>query len=187
MKRYEWDVLPVLRGKDVLLRPITWEDTEKIVHWRNNPKVRENFIFQGAFTNALHTNWIREKVIPGHVIQYIIVRNDTRTPIGSIYYRDLDYSNETAELGIFIGEDAARGCGFGTQALRLFLDFGLHQLGLHRIQLRVLDQNEQARRSYLRAGFQEEGLFRDMIKREGRYISVAFMAFIAGEDTMEER
>lgn len=182
MHKYEWDSLPVLKGRDILLRPITWEDTERIVQWRNNPKVRENFIFQAPFTKELHSNWIRNKVVTGEVVQYIIVLADTGTPIGSIYYRDVDYDNETAELGIFIGEDVARGHGYGTQALTAFLDFGLHGIGLHRIQLRVLAQNEPARRSYLRAGFQEEGTFRDMIKRGDQYISVVFMSVIAEND-----
>ena len=33
-----------LAGEKVYLRPMTIEDTDKIVRWRNNPRVRKNFI-----------------------------------------------------------------------------------------------------------------------------------------------
>lgn len=187
MRKYDWEALPVLQDESIRLRPMTWDDTERIVSWRNNPRVRENFIFQDLFTPELHANWIRKKVMTGEVIQYIIERTDTGLPIGSIYYRDIDYVNESAELGIFIGEDLARGHGYGTKALTLFVNFGLQEIGLHRIQLRVLADNVQARRSYIRAGFQEEGVFHDMIKRDEQYISVVFMSIIEQKSSGGEK
>lgn len=66
------------------------------------------------------------------------------------------------EYGIFIGEESARGKGLGTETARLFTDFGFAGLHLHRISLRVLAENAAARRSYEKAGFVQEGIFRDM-------------------------
>lgn len=182
MNRIDWKNLPVLYGKKVVLRPITLDDTKYIVKWRNNPKVRENFIFQDVFTNEMHNAWMKNKVFAGKVIQYIIELADAHTPVGSIYYRDMDYENESAEFGIFIGEDDARGCGIGTDATQAFVEFGQKTLKMHRIFLRVLEKNEQAYHSYLHAGFQKEGVFRDMVKREDGYINVIFMAVVADSD-----
>lgn len=182
MNRIDWKNLPVLYGKKVVLRPITLDDTKYIVKWRNNPKVQENFIFQDVFTNEMHNAWMKNKVFAGKVIQYIIELADAHMPVGSIYYRDMDYENESAEFGIFIGEDDARGCGIGTDATQAFVEFGQKTLKMHRIFLRVLEKNEQAYHSYLRAGFQKEGVFRDMVKREDGYINVIFMAVVADSD-----
>ena len=108
-----------------------------------------------------------------------IVDKANGTPVGSVYYRDVDHDFNSAEYGIFIGEESARGKGFGTETARLFTDFGFAALGLHRISLRVLAENTPARRSYAAAGFVEEGTFRDMVRLDGVYRDVVFMAKIA--------
>ena len=49
-------------GEKVYLRLMTDEDTDAIVKWRNNPRVRNNFIYQGLFTPEGHRNWIETMV-----------------------------------------------------------------------------------------------------------------------------
>lgn len=171
----------VLDGQKVFLRPIQMEDTPLIVKWRNNKNVRNNFVFQETFTNEMHENWMRTKVATGDVVQYIIVVKEENLPIGSIFFRDIDLKNHSAEYGIFIGEDSARGNGYGTEAAKIFVDFGLSKLNLHRIMLRVFADNLQAIQSYHNAGFQKEGIARDMVYQSGQYRDMVFMSIIAGE------
>ena len=174
--------LPVINGEKISLRPITREDTGRIVAWRNNPEVMKNFIFRQPFTRELHENWLATKVDTGKVIQYIIVDKETGRSVGSVYFRDIDPENESAEYGIFIGEVDCLGRGFGTETALLFTRFGLDVLRLHRISLRVLSGNDIARRSYEKAGFVTEGLFRDMVKLDGEYRDVEFMAMLNEEE-----
>ena len=61
----------------------------------------------------------------------------------------------------------------------MFTDFGFAGLHLHRISLRVLAENTAARRSYEKAGFVQEGIFRDMELLGGAYRDVVFMAKLA--------
>ncbi|WP_300366727.1 GNAT family N-acetyltransferase [uncultured Subdoligranulum sp.] len=171
--------LPRITGDRVALRPITDADTDHIVAWRNTPSVMQNFIFRQTFTPEMHRNWLATKVATGQVVQYIIEDKADGRPVGSVYYRDIDPANHSAEYGIFIGEENARGKGFGTETARLFTEFGFTVLGLHRISLRLLAENLPARRSYEKAGFAEEGLFRDMVLLDGRYRDVVFMAKLA--------
>ncbi|HIZ48901.1 MAG TPA: GNAT family N-acetyltransferase [Candidatus Gemmiger excrementavium] len=171
--------LPRITGDRVALRPITDADTDHIVAWRNTPSVMQNFIFRQTFTPEMHRNWLTTKVATGQVVQYIIEDKADGRPVGSVYYRDIDPANHSAEYGIFIGEENARGKGFGTETARLFTEFGFTVLGLHRISLRLLAENLPARRSYEKAGFAEEGLFRDMVLLDGRYRDVVFMAKLA--------
>lgn len=171
--------LPRITGDRVALRPITDADTDHIVAWRNTPSVMQNFIFRQTFTPEMHRNWLVTKVATGQVVQYIIEDKADGRPVGSVYYRDIDPANHSAEYGIFIGEENARGKGFGTETARLFTEFGFTVLGLHRISLRLLAENLPARRSYEKAGFAEEGLFRDMVLLDGRYRDVVFMAKLA--------
>ena len=173
--------LPVINGENISLRPITREDTDRIVAWRNKPSVYRHFIFRQPFTRELHENWLATRVDTGKVIQYIILDKALEKPVGSVYYRDVDPESESAEYGIFIGEEEYLGRGFGTETARLFTRFGLDVLKLHRISLRVLGGNEIARRSYEKAGFITEGIFRHMVKLDEEYRDVIFMAILSEE------
>lgn len=179
MKRIDPKDYPIITGTKVRLRPITVADTELIVNWRNMPEVRANFIFRQEFTVQMHLNWMKTKVETGEVIQYIIEDMEDNVPVGSVYLRDLDYIHESAEYGIFIGQSSARGKGLGSEATKLYVDFALNTIGLHRVFLRVLAGNDAAYRSYLNAGFVEEGVFRDMVKLDGQFHDVVFMAKIS--------
>ena len=53
----------------IYLRPMTYEDTDDIVAWRNSDSVRKNFIYQALFTRESHENWIRTMVETGKVVQ----------------------------------------------------------------------------------------------------------------------
>ena len=116
--------LPVLEGAAVRLRPIADADTDLIVKWRNTPSVVQNFIFRQTFTPEMHRRWLATKVATGQVVQYIIIDKADDKPVGSVYYRDIDNHNRSAEYGIFIGEESARGKGLGTETAKLFTDFG---------------------------------------------------------------
>ena len=168
--------LPVLEGASVRLRPIADADTDLIVKWRNTPSVVQNFIFRQTFTPEMHRSWLAAKVATGQVVQYIIIDKADAKPVGSV---DIDSHNRSAEYGIFIGEESARGKGLGTETAKLFTDFGFAELQLHRISLRVLAENTAARRSYEKAGFVQEGIFRDMELLDGQYRDVVFMARLA--------
>ena len=173
-------ITEVLNGEKVFLRPSQMKDTPLIVKWRNNENVSRNFVFQEIFTNEMHENWMRTKVACGDVVQYIIVEKEENLPIGSVFFRDIDLKNHSAEYGIFIGEDSARGNGYGSETAKLFVDFGLSKLNLHRIMLRVFADNLQAIHSYQNAGFQKEGTARDMVYQNGQYRDMVFMSIIEG-------
>lgn len=140
------------RTEKVYLRLMETDDTEKIVTWHNRDFVRKNFIYQEPFTKEGHLSWIRNQVEPGHVVQFIICLSDGRE-IGSVYFRDIDRAKGIAEYGIFIGEEDALGCGYGTQAAKAALEYAFTKLKLDKIFLRFLADNIGARKSYEHAGF----------------------------------
>lgn len=182
MKLFRPQDLPVINGEKVRLRPITDGDTDNIVRWRNDPQVQQFFIFREPFTPEMHRNWLNTKVATGKVIQYMILDKADGKSVGSVYFRDIDENNESAEYGIFIGEASSRGQGLGSETARLFTDFGLDILGLHRISLRLLGRNDIARRSYEKAGFNIEGIFTDMVKLDGEFTDIVFMAKLGEEE-----
>lgn len=171
---------------DIFLRPMTLEDTDNIVSWRNSENVKKYFIYQNEFTKEGHLRWIDTKVKTGEVVQFIIVEKESNKPIGSVYLRDIDYEFHKAEYGIFIGEDCKKGKGYGTQAARLMIKYAFAELHLHRIYLRVYSDNERAINSYKKAGFMVEGLLKDDVLVRGKYRDIIWMGIINELDTGEE-
>jgi len=151
----------ILIDDDLGVRPITMEDTADIVRWRANPRVKENFLYRGPFDEAIHTHWMNTKVASGEVIQFIILLNER--PVGSVYFRDVDPFLETAEYGIFIGEDSAIGLKIGNKVAKWAVDYARRKLNLKSLMLRVLADNEPAIRSYENAGFVKESITPDFI------------------------
>ena len=176
IKLFRYEDLPIINSSNVRLRPITESDTPDIVRWRNDKAVQQFFIFREPFTTEMHQNWLKTKVASGEVIQYMIEDKSCGQTVGSVYFRDIDPVNESAEYGIFIGEASARGRGLGSETARVFTDFGLNILQLHKISLRLLDNNVAAQKSYENAGFITEGFFSDMVKLDGEFKDIVFMA-----------
>ncbi len=166
-------------NSNLQLYPITENDTDLIVKWRNNINVKKNFIFQEQFTREIHLNWLKTNVFTEKALQFII--NYNGISIGSTFLRDIDYSNNKAEFGIFIGEDEYRGKGLGTQATLQILRYGFEELNLNKIFLRVLNNNTYAVNSYMKSGFQEEGLFKEDVYIKDKYYDVLFMSILKKE------
>ena len=169
-----------LEGKKIYLRPMTEEDTDLIVRWRNEDFVRKNFIYQKPFTREGHLNWIRTMVDTGKVIQFIICTKEDE-PVGSVYLRDIDRTHRKAEYGIFIGEKDALSRGYGTEAAKLMLRYSFEELKLHKLMLRVLAGNDRAKKSYENAGFVQEAYLKDDVYLEDGYRDVILMAVINPE------
>lgn len=164
----------IIKGNKIYLRPITMQDTNLIVKWRNTEFVRENFIFRENFTAEMHQNWMKSKVAIGSVIQYIICSNSNGA-IGSVYFRDIDNENKTAEFGIFIGEKDALGKGYGQEATALFTEYGFKYVGLEKIMLRVIDSNNRAEHVYEKNGFRKISCEKEISYPQGNVVSVIFM------------
>lgn len=162
----------------IFLRLMTAEDTDDIVSWRNSEKVRKRFIYQGTFTREGHENWIRTMVETGKVVQMMICEIPTGKAVGSVYVRDIDATHHKAEYGIFIGEDDARGKGYGTAAARMMIQYCFEELKLHRLFLRVYAENTRAIRSYEKAGFEKEAYLRDDVFIDGEYKDIVLMGII---------
>ena len=166
----------MLIGNRVNLREIDDVDTTNIVKWRNSIDVLKNFFIQDTLTEEQHQFWLNNKVRTGLVAQFIIIDNETDTPVGTTFLRDIDQNNSKAEFGIFIGEASARGKGLGSEACKLITDFGFDQLLLNRIYLRVFAHNNKAIKSYENAGFKKEALLQQDIFANDKYNDVIIMA-----------
>ncbi|MFI3236942.1 MAG: GNAT family protein [Lachnospiraceae bacterium] len=169
-------------GEQIYLRPMEESDTDHIVAWRNSEKVKRYFIYQEDFTTQGHLYWLHEIVQKGKACQMMICDQQTDEALGSVFIRDIDHTHHKGEYGIFIGSEAVRGRGIGTQAAKLMIAYAFEELGLHRIYLRVLADNTRAIASYEKAGFVREGLLHHDVYIRGAYEDIAWMAITQDDE-----
>lgn len=164
-------------GEKIYLTPISEKDTVNIVKWRNSDSVRKNFIYQELFTYESQNTWIKDEVYTKKVVQFIIKERDNGTSVGTVFLRDIDLKNHNkAEYGIFIGNQDARGKGYGSEAAQLICQYGFEILKLNKIFLRVLADNIPAIRSYEKVGFTHEGYLKKDVKINNQYKDLLLMA-----------
>lgn len=102
-------------------------------------------------------------------------------PIGVANLRDFTNAHGTAEFGITIGAEEERGKGYGTEAVRLLLDYAFTVLGLHNVWLDTAAYNPGAIRAYEKAGFREIGRRRGARLIAGKRYDVVLMDCVADE------
>lgn len=159
----------ILRGEQIYLRPITADDTELAVRWRNQPSVVANFLYRKPITPKDHENWLANKVFKGLVHQFIVCRNEDDKPLGSAYLQNFDEESRRAEWGIYLGEEQTYGKGVGTEAGHLILDYAFNTLGLHKVVSRVLARNTASARMSEKVGSIQEAYLRDEYFLDGQY------------------
>ena len=82
-------------------------------------------------------------------------------------------------IGIYKREDWGK--GYGTEAMKLILQFGFIELNLRRITLTVFEYNPRAIRSYEKCGFQVEGRMRGRIIKDNKRWDVLLMGILRDE------
>ena len=164
-----------LEGEKVFLTPISYDDCEDFVRWRNSDFIRERFIYRKTFTVEDQIKWIKNKVEPGFVVQFIIWDKADNKKIGSVYLLNVNHESKDAEFGIMIGDEAYVGGGRGTESAKLIIEYGFKEIGLDRIMLRVLKDNAIARHTYEKIGFKPDN-HEETIKIDDKDTEVVFMS-----------
>ncbi|MBZ0282754.1 MAG: GNAT family N-acetyltransferase [Anaerolineae bacterium] len=130
--------------------------------------------------------WTEILTNPGADLRYFAIEPLAGNPgeghiVGACSLQHIDFRNRHAELGIFMTAQEWRGQGYGTEAVRLLLDYGFEVVRLDKVYLGVYDFNEAGLRSYERVGFRYEGRLRQMLHYEGCYWDEWPMRILRGE------
>jgi RimJ/RimL family protein N-acetyltransferase len=88
--------------------------------------------------------------------------------LGTLHVHNADRRNGTFEYGIDIAR-AARGRGYGSEAIRIGLRYYFGELGYQKANATVFSFNEPSQAMHRRLGFTEEGRVRRNIYANGTY------------------
>jgi RimJ/RimL family protein N-acetyltransferase len=171
----------MITGERIILRAWEKTDLEVFTRWFNDPEVT---IYVNNDAYPCHSTEQEERYMASRIDDhntYCITLRENGKPIGNCDIHKIDLRNRTAEVGIVIGEKEYWGRGYGREALRLLLEIGFEGMGLNRISLLVVDQNERAFRCYRAAGFREEGRLRQQSYIKGTFYDDIIMSVLASE------
>jgi len=98
--------------------------------------------------------------------------------IGFVALDGFDWAARSGWVGIGIGDEAYKGKGYGTEAMRLLLRYAFDGLNLNRLNLNVVSYNERAIRSYEQVGFRYEGTQREVILKEEQRWDIVDMGIL---------
>ncbi len=170
-------------GEKVRLRPVEREDLPRFVRWFGDAEVRRHLSVYLPLSLVQEERWferLTERLESGREVVLAIDTLDG-VHIGNSGLHAIDWKNRSAELGIVIGEKDYWDRGCGTDAVRLLLRLAFGEMNLHRVYLRVDEDNLRGIRCYEKCGFQKEGLLRDAVFREGAYHGQWLMSVLRGE------
>ena len=168
---------PKIGGERIYLSPISLEDAERYAAWLNDFSVTRFLTLASA---QVTLQGEREALVNLSKEQtYAIVERGKDELLGNCGLFAIDAVHRSAEVGIFIGDEARRGKGYGTEALRLLCDYGFNVLNLRSIRLRTYAFNERALASYRKAGFKDAGRLRKAHYYAEEYHDVLLMDLLA--------
>jgi len=111
---------------------------------------------------------------------WIIWDLDNEMRVG--YFRVSNHSIQNKN--IYIGADIApeyKSKGYGKVAYRIFIPYLFEQYDLHKITLEVLSTNTLAKSIYEKLGFVIDGIKRDDVYKNGKYVDSVIMSIIKSE------
>ena len=158
------------------------EEIEKFTEWMNDFQVTDYINKSEQIMTAIgEKEWLENTARKNENKNFNIIDLNSNKLIGTIGLEKFNWTSRNAVLGIFIGDKNYRNNGYGTEAIKLLLEFGFKYLNLHSIRLSLLSVNERAHKCYLKCGFKDDGKSREEIFLNGKYYDKLYMDILEGE------
>ena len=170
-----------LRGESVELRTVSQSDQAIIASWRNKDHVMNGLFSYMPLSVAQQEQWFQSYLGRDDELLFVI-EAEGGVPIGTIGLSQIDTRNRSAEYGrMLIGEVAFLRRGYAQDATLLLLRYAFENLGLHRVYLEVLSDNQAAIRLYKRCFFTVEARLHLSHFTRGKFRDVLLMAVLEDE------
>ncbi|NLJ94436.1 MAG: GNAT family N-acetyltransferase [Clostridiaceae bacterium] len=94
-----------------------------------------------------------------------------------------DYSSiqKRTECGIALTNPKYYGQGLAKKIVTIMLDYLFHEKRLHKVYISYIDGNESSYHLFKSLGFQEDGRFREHIRRKTEYLDLYYMSLLNKE------
>jgi UDP-4-amino-4,6-dideoxy-N-acetyl-beta-L-altrosamine N-acetyltransferase len=158
------------------IRPLEEADLPMVLRWRNEPWVRQNMYTDHMISFKEHTKWFASLQNKSDYISLICEYKDL--PIGFISFSQIDFKNSKAYWGFYLGEQN-NPPGRGAAMEFLAIEYAFKIINLRKLCCEVFSFNSRVIKLHYRFGFQQEGLFRQHIFKNGNFEDVVSMALFS--------
>lgn len=162
----------------VLLKDICEDDLLLILKWRNQETIREVMFDSSIITWKTHINWFNRIKISETAVSKVFYFEDV--PFGIINITQIDTINNSCEWGFYIGAQDVPP-GMGTILGYTALNYIFQDLKIRKVLAEVLDFNDKSAHFHKKMGFTQEGLLREQVLKNGKYIDVLLFGCLSSE------
>ncbi|WP_097025959.1 GNAT family N-acetyltransferase [Clostridium peptidivorans] len=166
-------------GNKVCLRAYKEEDIKIATGFVNDKELKKFLVTTIPFPMSLWEEeaWIRSQTgNENGEYNFAIEHLETNKYIGGCGIQKVNWISRVATVGIMIGDKDYWGKGYGTDAMKVLMQFIFKNMNINKIRLSTFSFNERAKKSYEKCGFKVEGVLKDEIFKEGKYYNEIIMA-----------
>ena len=166
-------------GEKVCLRAYREEDIPKATSFVNDEELKKLLVTNIPFPMTLweEEEWIKsQKSNQDGSYNFAIEDIETKKYIGGCGIQEVNWLSRVATVGIMIGDKEYWGKGYGTDAMKVLMDFIFNKMNIRKIRLSTFSFNMRARKSYEKCGFEVEGILKDEIFKDGKYYDEIIMS-----------
>ncbi|MBF9144317.1 GNAT family N-acetyltransferase [Hymenobacter properus] len=176
MLTFNFTPCPTLSTERLTLRPLTSADAPALFAMRADPEVMQ-YIPRPLATTVADAAALIEAMNEGmsrnELLNWGIARHTSDEIIGTIGFYRVQPENHRAEIGYLL-HPSQQGQGLMQEAVAAALEYGFEVLQLHSVEGVIDPRNEASARVLLRAGFVQEGLFRQNGFWNGQFQDTAY-------------
>lgn len=169
---------------NIVLRPVTLNDTKMLVRWRNNENVINHCLSRATITEESHREFYNNFIETGKYKQFIVECIDkdfsmVAYPIATVYLKDIDYTNKRCELCVFTSTDTEWKPKNQSVAIHLLVEKAFNEYGMHKVYSYVFYKFPEEVELLKNAGFSAEAILKDeALSTEGKYEDIVRLSII---------
>ena len=177
---------PFISGDNIYLRGLKKSDLEgEYFGWLDDREVTK-FMDSGVFPNTMvkMEEFYRNIALSNDNVMLVIIHKETNKHIGNIKLGPIKWISRVSPLGIIIGDKEFWGKGYGTEAIRLVLDYTFKRLNLHKVTAGIVAIHDASVKAFQKAGFEIEGRAKSQFFLDGEYYDSLYLG-ITKEDFLK--
>ncbi len=170
---------PTIKTLNYTLRPFKKEDALLWQKWDIDPEIQMHMPEPKNEVQAIEEQYryIQECTADEEGYYWTIETtnkdNETdKVAIGTVSLFEINFHHKNAQLGIIIGDKAFWGKGVATEVIREIVAHAFKELGISYIGAEVEEENIPMRKVLEKAGFEQDGFFKQQRVKDGGRVSV---------------
>jgi UDP-4-amino-4,6-dideoxy-N-acetyl-beta-L-altrosamine N-acetyltransferase len=158
------------------IRELAEKDLDLVLHWRNSEKVRANIYSDQIITMEQHLAWYKRLIESDNSFYLMFEYNGL--PSGIVNFVQMEHIHKRCHWGFYLGE-ANLPKGTGSIMCQLGLQYAFKELNMRKICGEVLAFNTASIKLHEKLEFQQEGLYKQHVWKNGAFVDVLSFAIFS--------